>query len=76
MIIILFLITLLKMSNNNGIFDHNEHIIEMFDRYISSIKPEITNMWIYNENKCDTDPEFVFKKISYEILVGVWDHKK
>lgn len=63
--------------------DQHEHILKRPSMYIGSIKKETIEMWIYNEDRTDSDPEFISKEISYvsglykifdEILVNARDH--
>ncbi|XWV25223.1 mg403 protein [Tupanvirus deep ocean] len=63
--------------------DQHEHILKRPGMYIGSVKKETIEMWVYNEDREEADPELVLKKISYvpglykifdEILVNARDH--
>ena len=63
--------------------DQHEHILKRPGMYIGSIRKETVSMWVYNEKRTDTDPEFIYKETSYvpglykiydEILVNTRDH--
>jgi len=63
--------------------DQHEHALKRPGMYIGSIEKETINMWIYNENRKENEPELISKEISYvpglykifdEILVNARDH--
>ena len=63
--------------------DQHEHILKRPGMYIGSTKKETVEMWVYNEDRKESESELVFKKITYvpglykifdEILVNARDH--
>ena len=59
------------------------HVLLRPDTYVGSVEKEEANMWIYNENRDETEPEFVYKSIKYtpglykifdETIVNARDH--
>lgn len=63
--------------------DQHEHVLKRPGMYIGSVKEESATMWVYNVEGEESDPEIIYREISYvpglykifdEILVNAGDH--